>query len=276
MNALVISPFDIDERKKITRIIFTLILLLEIYLFFSNSFIHQFQQPVFKSLGLDLTYYGFHWIGIPNLIIRNPQIALIFDISLIALTVLCFLFPLKKIYLILFYLFFFTFFITVNSYSLFHKHTFMGVIFGVFPFLFTNNTTSKMLWEFTRYIHLFIYFSAFLWKVFRGSFFEFDHFQTIMESIFHSYLFESPTTFFAGVYRFLLIDPSILYILGLIGLFLEGIFLIGFFTKKYDRSLFLIGIILHISFWFFADAILSPLLILSLSLLNVRTVTKND
>jgi len=152
----IIEPFKINERKKIIRILFLLILIFEIYLFYSNTLTHQLKQPVLKLLDLDITYYIFHFLKIPETIINNSTLCITFDITIFTLILSIIVFPLKRFLIISFYILFFTYLIIRNSYGVFHEHLFNGVIFAVFPFIFRNNLTSKYIWEFTRYIHLFI------------------------------------------------------------------------------------------------------------------------
>jgi hypothetical protein len=64
-------------------------------------------------------------------------------------------------------------------------------------------------------------------------------------------------------------------VIGIAGLLLEGIYVIGFFTKKYDKFFFFLGFISHILFWFIADAFLFPILILNITLLNFQSAKNN-
>jgi len=276
MNSIV-SPFEVHERRKIVRFIFGTIIFIEIYLLLSNTLLHQFQQPVFKYLDLDITYYLFHTTRIHSFLIGNHIISMAFDYALFGFSILCFLHPLKRVYLIGFYSFFFCYLITRNTYALSHDHLFHGVIFAVFPFLFRSNITAKFLWEFVRYIHLFVFSSAFFWKLFRGSCFEYNHLESIIKLNLTSYLIENPKSIYTDLYTWLFLHPDILYTLWVLAIAMEALFIIGFFTKKYDLKLFYIGISLHICFYFFADALYFPILIMSFSLLNFnRSIKKNE
>ncbi len=270
-----IKPFEIHERKKIVRILFGVILAFEFYLFISNTLLHQLCEPAYKFLDFDITYWIFNFLSIPSFITQNHIIASIFDSTLFILTVCCFLFPLNRKLLISFYSIFFIYLVSRNTFGLFHEHLFNGVIFTVLPFLFSNNLTSKFLWEFARYVHYFIYFSAFLWKFFRGNYLEFDYFTNVFKFNQSSYIFNNPDSVFSSIYLSLFPHTTLLYIVGLAGLFLEAIYIIGFFTKKYDKFFFFLGFFSHIFFWFFADAFLFPILILNLTLLNFQSSKNN-
>ena len=272
-----IEPFKLKERKKIVRILFLLILIFETYLYYSNTLLHQLKKPLLKLLDLDVTYYVFHFLKIPATIINNSFLSFSFDLILFILIILIIIYPLKRFLIVSFFILFFTYLITRNSYGVFHEHLFNGVIFAVFPFIFRSNLTTKYLWEFTRYIHLFIYSSAFLWKIGRFSFFDSNQLSSIIELNLTSYMLENPKTYFTYFYKSILLHPYFLFLIGLIGLLLEALFLIGFFTKKYDSYLFFLGIFIHCFFWIFADAFYFPILLISLSLLNFKKITQiND
>jgi hypothetical protein len=271
-----IEPFKLKERKKVVRILFILILIFEIYLYYSNTLLYQLKEPVLKLLDLDITYYIFHFLKIPETIINNSLLSLSFDLILFFLIILIIIFPLKRFLILTYLILFFIYLITRNSYGVFHEHLFNGVIFAVFPFIFKSNLTTKYLWEFTRYLHLFIYFSAFLWKIGRFSFFDSNQLSSIIELNLTSYMLENPKTYFTYFYKSILLHPYLLFLMGLMGLLFEALFLIGFFTKKYDSYLFFLGIFIHCFFWIFADAFYFPILLISLSLLNFNKITHRN
>ena len=66
-----IKPFETEERKKIVRILFGVILAFEFYLFISNTLLHQLCEPAFKFLDFDITYWIFNFLSIPSFITQN-------------------------------------------------------------------------------------------------------------------------------------------------------------------------------------------------------------
>lgn len=263
-----INEFQNIEKKKIIRIIFLCAIAFEIYLYYSNTLIHQLQNPSFFFLDYDLTYWFLFFLKIPQTIINNRFLSYSLDVSIISLSIICFLYPLKKYFIILFIISLFLYLIIRNSYGLFHEHLYYGFLFILIPFTFKNNLIAKYLWEFVRYIQFFIYFSAFLWKACRFHFFDYNHMMSIFQFNISSYIFQNPNTIFSSIYTTLLPHSNLIYVCGLLGLLFEAIYVIGFFTKKYDLFFFYLGIFNHLFFWFFADAFLFPVLILNLTLLR--------
>jgi hypothetical protein len=270
-----INYFNDYQRKRITRLVFVLVLINQCYLFTSNILFHQLCQPVFKFPDLDIVYWLIHLLQIPQLITGNITIAYFLDALLFILPILCILYPLKRFLIIGFLILFFVYFILFNSYSLFHCHSFIGILFIAIPFAFKNNKMVSYLWEAVRYFVCFIFFSAFLWKLYRGSAFNSDQLLAIMQDNWAAYLTFHEKTFLTGLYSYLLQHPLLLRIFWFVGIFLlEGVFVVGFFTKKYDKYLLISSIFLQIGFWFFADAFMFPILFLSLTFLNFNMKEK--
>jgi hypothetical protein len=133
-------------------------------------------------------------------------------------------------------------------------------------FLFSKRSFSYG-WEALRYFLLFIYADAFLWKFFRFSWLNRDQGLLIVKKNLASYLYFNPDTFLAHLYTWFLNHSVWLEIIFLAGFLAEGIFIIGFFTKKMDRYLFFLSLIIPFGFWFVADVPFFALIILSLSFL---------
>ena len=74
----------------------------------------------------------------------------------------------------------------------------------------------------------------------------------------------------------LLVAISALNALYIVGFVLEGTFIIGFFTKKYDKYLLILSFILITGFWFLADAVFFQLLILNLTLINFNNKSSHS
>lgn len=92
---------------------------------------------------------------------------------------------------------------------------------------------------------LFIFCSAAMWKLFRGAIFEGDQFINILRNqhIEHLVLFQNHIT--THVANWLIGHTAVAYIFYLLIAGLQLSFIIGFFTRKYDRIL-LVGFLLFI------------------------------
>ena len=239
-----------------------------IYAAVSNTLFHQLQSPVLKYPYVDPVYWLMHLMRIPDAIVSNYTVAYVFDILLFISCIGCIIYPLKRFFVILFLLIYFIYFITFNSYGVHHTHAGVGILLIPIPFLFRSNITFSLVWQALRYYTLFIYSSSFLWKVFRLSFLQNDHGILILKNNLTSYLFYNPNTGLSSCYMWLLQHPSWANAMYILGFVLEGTFIVGFFTNRYDKYLLLFSFIMVIGFWVLADALFFPLLILSLTLVN--------
>jgi len=55
---------------------------------------------------------------------------------------------------------------------------------------------------------------------------------------------------------------------------LEGIMVVGFFTKKYDRWLIWVPVVIHVTTYFFSDVFFIELLVVDLSFLSVTQLDR--
>ena len=261
-----IIPFQ--KRILLCRIVFCFILFVLIYLFISNTLFHQLRSPVLKYPYVDPVYWLMHLLRVPDVIVSYRTISYVFDILLFVSCIGCIVFPLKRIFIILFLVIYFIYFITFNSYGGHHTHAGAGILFIPVPFLFRNAITFSLLWQALRYYTLFIYASAFLWKLFRLSFLNENHGSLILKNNITSYLYFNPGTSLSNFYWWLLNNPFWANAMYIGAFIIEGLFIIGFFTKKYDKYLLFFSLIMVIGFWLLADALFFQLLILSFTLVN--------
>lgn len=260
----------IPDRKKILlcRIIFVFILFALIYAAFSNTLLHQLHSPVITYPYVDPVYWLMHLIRIPDVIVSNYYVSCVFDLLLFATCLGCIVYPLKKCIITLFLLIYFIYFVTFNSYGAHHTHAGVGILLAPIPFLFGSNISFSLMWQALRYYTLFIYASSFFWKLFRLSFLNDKHGLLILKNNLTPYLYYNPDTVLSNCYLWLLQNPFWANAMYISGFILEGTFIIGFFTRKYDKYLLLFSIIMIIGFWFLADAFFFQLLILSFTLIN--------
>ncbi|MEM6722449.1 MAG: hypothetical protein AAF598_00350 [Bacteroidota bacterium] len=235
-----------------------------IYRFLSNSLLSQLEAPVLKDPYVDLTYWFFHLLHIPEFLTGNFLVALAFDLSLILLPVLACYTHRKTIWPVLFGLFYLTYMVTYNSYSCHHTHCMAGIFLISIPFWFKDNKAFSLTWEGLRYYALFIYASAFLWKLFRGSVFHYDQGFSIMLNESSAYLLLEPATWRSSLYWNILENPDLAHQLILAGSLSQGLFLIGFFTRKLDWLWFILPIIFQTMTYLLFHVMIYELLILCL------------
>ena len=265
-----VDHHNIGDRRRtlLFRIVFIFILLWLVYAAISNTLFHQLQAPVLRYPYVDPVYWVMHLLRIPDAAVSNYTVAYIADALLFITCIGAIVFPKKRIFILLFLPIYFVYFIVYNSYGGHHTHAGVGILLIPIPFLFSKKITFSLLWEGLRYYTLFVYASSFLWKLFRFSFLQPDQGLRIMKNNLTPYIYYNPGSVLSGIYHWLIVHPlwaNVLYILGFVA---EGLFIVGFFTKKFDRHLVLLSVILITGFWFLADALFFQLLILSFTLVN--------
>lgn len=263
-----ISAVPVFPRKTLCRLVFGFIFLFLVYYAYSNTLVHQLRSPVLIFPYVDVTYWIFHLLKIPEFITGNNTVSWCFDISLFTFCILSFLFPARRLFVTLFFILYFIYFIIFNTYGNHHTHSKIGILLMPLPFMFPANRKFDYLWEAMRYFALFVYANAFLWKICRQVFFDSDHGLLIIQKNYAGYLYNHPGTTVALFYTWFLQHPLLIQWLFNIGIVLEGLFIAGFFTKRFDKFLFIISIILPFGFFIFANAFFFELTILSFTFMS--------
>jgi|SRR6185437_2013 len=265
--------FSQRQVKILCRIVFSIILIDLLFSAFSNTLVHQLQSPVLKFAYVDPTFWVMHLLKIPGFVASDFYLSWFWDIVLFISCIGILIFPGKKWIILVFIIFYFVYYIIFNSYGAHHTHSLVPFLIVPIPFLFSKRSFA-FSWQALRYFLLFAYSAAFLWKLFRLSWLKSGQGILILKKNLTPYLFFNPHTFLAGIYFWFVNHPVFVEVIFFAGFILEGLFLIGFFTKKFDRYLFIISLLLPFGFWFIADAVFYEMVILSLTLLPVSAIEK--
>ena len=156
-----------------------------------------------------------------------------------------------------------------------HTHMLTGFMVILFPFWVRGNETFALAWQGIRYYTCYIYTMAFLWKLmFQHSLFNGQQGIASFKLNLVEYLYHNPSTFLAGWYRFCIRQEWIVNIGWVFIVLLEGLMMVGFFTKKKDRFLIWFPVIIHVANYFFADVFFMEMLVLNISFLNQRQLDR--
>ena len=229
--------------------------------FLSSALFSQLGQPVLVYPSLDLSIWGMLLLGIPQFFTQSIFIPALADISLFMLPLMAiFLEETRSIWAFLFSLLVAIYITTYGIYSGHHFHGLMMLFFGSISFWQnkktailpneSHSTRSQLLVEGVRYYFLFIFASAFCWKLLRGGLFDSSQMVNILRAQHADYLFENSTSFFASVYYWILQHPLVSQLLLLAAAILQGLFFVGFFTKKYDYFLAAAAIVFCVANYF--------------------------
>jgi hypothetical protein len=143
------------------------------------------------------------------------------------------------------------------------------------PFWIANNYKFALAWEGMRFFTCFIYVMAFVWKAFIGnSFYYMQQGVNSFKANLVDYMFLNPDHMMTWMYRWCLTHPWILNAGEKIVIIMEGIMVIGFFTKRYDRFLIWVPVFIHVATYFFSDVFFIELLVVDLSFLSLRQLDR--
>jgi hypothetical protein len=130
--------------------------------------------------------------------------------------------------------------IYVQSYTLFPTNSIEAhIAWLLFPITFLVSTpkTFRLLIEGLRYFFLFFFVSAGVWKIVNGGLFNPDQMSGVLLYQ-HAYLLSSsPGYWQTEMIEWLITHKAIGFTLYVLATLLELVFVIGFFTKKYDHLL---------------------------------------
>ncbi len=263
MNAV----FSAEQRKILLRIIFGWILLAILWRWMDASMLSQLESPVLGNVYKDLTFWLFQLLGVQAGLTAHMGIALVFDLVLTGSVVLALVRPASvwypRIYCtaILFY------FVTHTTYANHHYRPIIGLLFAGIPFVFRS--LDRFIWSFQalRYYVLFLYTSAGLYKVFRGSWLNMDQMTSIIENTQLELLLTHGEGRHAQFFTLLLQYEWAGWTLFFACTVMETLFLIGFFTRRWDMALFCTAVTLHIGFYFTMGFFAFELIVLDLTLI---------
>jgi hypothetical protein len=168
----------------------------------------------------------------------------------------------------LFWLLALTYFITYNIVTGHHYHGLIGVLIITIPFFSKDEKRFNLLWEGARYYMLYVFASAALWKILRGSAFYTDQLSNILKAQQLDLLIQDRDSLSAYIASYLIANPQVGHLVLLINVLLQLSFAIGFFTKKCDRLLLVLVVLFTIGNYFVMSIISVEILILAFALLN--------
>ena len=263
------------QRITLTRLVTGTILFFLTLRLAEHAMLSGLQSPPLFTVEVDFTYWLFRESGIPGWIMQHRAVAIIFDISLFFSGLLSFALPLNRKILAIFALLLFCYAMIFDMYATHHLAQVYGLMVVMLPFLVGNNDKFTLAWEGMRYFTCFIYFMAFIWKTCIGnSFYYLQQGASTVKNNLVDYLSLNPGSGMTHIYEWFLRHDWLLNA-GEKGLvLLEGIMVAGFFTKKYDRWLIWVPVVIHVMTYFFSDVFFIELLVVDLSFLSVTQLDR--
>lgn len=264
--------FEKDYRLKAT-LVFAFALLLLFMRFISNVLLSQIGHPAVVFKQKELLYHLFVQSGTVQFITSNYLIAALFDALLFFLPVL-FILTKRRVYVCLFSLAMLVYFMAFNVITGHHYHGLAGLVVISIPFWSKDENRFNLLWEGARYYLLYIFASAALWKLLRGSAFEPQQMVNILKAQQLELLIQQPGSIRAAIAQYLIAHPAVAHTVLGTNVLLQLSFLIGFFTKRFDTVLLALCVVFVAANYFAMSIVSAELLILCITLLNFKQMQR--
>ena len=229
--------------------------------------ISTYNQPI-KCPGTDYTFWLAHFLQFPDIIISHYWLCLLIDISVVA-TTLCCIFSNKKrfIYAVSLFILFLIQRITIESYSCSHTKSTSCLLIALLPFCFKKEKNTELMIEFGRYFLIYIMVISAYSKYHWGALFDSHNFSNILVHQHIDLATLHPSHISYKIASFLIDHPGYGDIAFYILFIVQSSFIIGIFTKKYDRVLFIFLFCFAIATYFIMRIYNFDITVLGLSLL---------
>ncbi|HEV3252364.1 MAG TPA: hypothetical protein VGZ71_15495 [Puia sp.] len=262
-----------QQRIIITRIAVGYLLIFLFLRFIEHVTPSGWMGPPLFNPQMDLTYWVFKLLGLPTLMVYNRTGAIVFDFLLFASGILSLLFPLQVKFIIPFSILLFVYVVAFNGFGMHHGHALTGMMIVLFPFWARDNSKFHLLWQGIRYYTCYVYGLSFIWKILPGnSFFNWQQGVGTFKINLVEYMYHNPHNILTAFYRWCVREDWILNAGNIFVIILEGLMMIGFFTKKWDKTLFWLPVMIHLATYFFSDVLFFELLVLDFSLLGLEQI----
>jgi hypothetical protein len=225
--------------------------------------ISQLGAPIIHEVRQDPLVWHLIHSGLADFIAGNTIAALIFDVVIIIPMAVILFFTLSqkltKRLIFLHCVLFAFYLLIIFSFPSLSIRKYLGLAIVPLIFLFVDNERYKRALSYLRYYVLFIFASSAMWKIVRGAIFESDQFVNILRNQHFEHMVLFPDHISTHIAECLISQETIAFVFYLLIAILQLSFIIGFFTKKYDRwlliamLLFVMGdfLVMRVEYWEF-------------------------
>lgn len=245
-----------------------------VYRGFSHTLSFQMDAPAFRISGNDLLIWLYNLSGLNYFIFENYTYSLIFNALLFGFWLLAFSFIRKKGFAIVFYFLFLLYALGFNANIGFTSSYLKGLIIIGFIFFINKSVNFELMWDALRYYACWLYFSAFVLKFLNRAIFMPRFGEMTFKDNMSWYIYLNPNSILTDIYLFFIKNSWMLNIGDKIVFLFEGLFVIGFLTKKYDRFLGWGIVGLHLFLYFFSDTLFAEIFVLALPFISVKSWQK--
>jgi hypothetical protein len=219
--------------------------------FIDDRLLFQY-RPIFFNYNRDLTELGLIATGLPRWMIAHP-------VSFIVADLLAFVLPLPVIWQnlrsrsfspwpgILFFVYLALYLLLANIFWQDHHEPY--ILFFLLAPVWTTARSDRFYGILTvcRYYFLYLFVSAAIWKIARGAVFNGEEMSRILLLHHTDWLTGACSSVTCRVYSWLISHPAPAQALYIGGVVVEACFVLGFFTRRWDRLLIALAILFVIS-----------------------------
>lgn len=258
-------------RAKYIRLFYLAFIVFFILRIFDEYTLTQVNDCPIMSPRVDFFIWSLHGLGIKT-ILQNNLFALLLDGLVIGIPFVI-LFLRDNVYqkklIIAHSLLFFFYVAFIYMFPGLSLRKYIGLVLVPIAFWFGDENRYRNSLDILRYYVCFIFVSSASWKFVRGGLFQGDQMMNILKNQHLKYFVNFEEGYSDTVLNFLIAHPFISQVVLWLGFVLQIAFVIGFFTKKYDRLLFTLLVVficsdylfMRIEYWEFI--VFSPLFLFS-------------
>jgi len=198
----------------------------------------QLQSPPFLELSADRIFWLLNSSGILQALLHYAPLSLSIDSLLLLLPLISLRYPLQRAFSWAYLPAISLYLIAYNASATHHEHSLIGLVAIAFLLCFKDSLRFSIVLSALRYYTCFIMASAALWKIGRGSLWQEGQITNILKLQHSKILTQAPDSLCGQWITFLLENPTVSDSLWWVATLLELIFLVGFFTRRFDALLF--------------------------------------
>lgn len=249
------ETFSFHKRVQFTKLFIIIFYVLAVYKWLNGMWLYQ-MQPQFFNTRFDFVTWLFMQTGIHQWLLGNRTGWVLFDAAFYTTPLIyrivfrrsiTWAVPVAGLMLLINWIY-------VQCYTLYPTNSIEGYLVSLlFPFLLMSVRlkTFYFLMHGLRYLFLFFFASAALWKFYQGGIFNTQQMSGILLMQHKEFLVSFPDSWYSGMIYWIVRHPLVGYSLYQAATVLEFSFMVGFFTKKYDRLLVLLFALFLITDYFF-------------------------
>lgn len=248
-----------DDQQRVQRLLYSWLILIWIARCWDGLLLGQLSETPFLRVGANNVLWLYWLSDVPHWIQTYPILGWLLDMSWLTFAIWGLKNPESRCAAItssLIVLHYYLYYIGVVTH---HEHTLLGIIF-CFPLLWLSAIQRFVLmFVGLRYYVLWVMVSAATWKIYRGSWLVPHQMAEILTDQHLSYLVQYPDAWYARMLYWLIAHPNATNLLWYLGWLIEGSFVVGFFTRRWDYYLgrlfigfFMVDyVLMGINFWEF-------------------------